>query len=660
MDRTGAVVARSKNDPLIIWVVGGFFVLALAPLVIILWLCYLFLKWIFSGNSDLGRFVFVLKILAGFVAYATFDSFNMVPALNFVVSCLIVIMLFVPWSSLADIIGDIRAGAEKAHKYFRSDKPQKSEGANEFGHPVPLAFTKQAREIFGGIPRRRPHKAPQITKDFLRDIDLTPHHRYSKSDFNSFPKGSLEPYWNEFLRRRELLKPFELKFREEFEASDLKGHHNFSFEVKRQVKKKSIRIMHRESELNDGQLHLRACLKRDNSNHANGWVYWYQGNINGLKTGMASYLLENSSYLVELLKREQGLWFRYLHSYFSGAFGSPQGGNMYDQPDHLYEHEFGLLWRSEGVLFELLAPGFYSELQALKRKMRVRVRRSRGSEEQVVDELMEMRQLVLEIVDEINELRPDCPHYDGNICVLCGEPAKPDLWNNLEMNIPNEVCSWCWKVFDYHDQPIFEAGKIPEQVTQEGLAGFKLAVEYMDFPYWRNPYLTRNLIKSLGLRDQKLLRVRETVSVLAAMPRHLCGFESELHFLHAAGLEDLVQPAKGRGKRTMSTCNHLCLSMGERDICEFLFANGIEHEKEPGYADLLAKDKPNVFGGMRGDYLVGQTIIEYAGLSGNSEYDNKMELKISLCASNGINLIVVYPNELNQLSEKLSPLLVAE
>lgn len=653
-------MARRKNDPFITWVVGSFFLIIFAPFVIFLWLGYLLLKWLFSGNSEPGRFIFVLKILAGFFAYAIFEAFNVIPAVNVVISCMIVILLFIPWTNTAYIIGEIRAGAERGHKYFRSDRRNQSEKYKKLPHPMPAAFTVEARGNFEQNAHRRADREPQTTKDSLRDIDLTPPISHSQTDNESFPEGILEPYWNEFLRRRELLKPFELKFREEFDASDGKGHDQFSYEVKRQVKKKIIRIMHRESELNDSQLHLRSCRKRDNSNHANGWVYWFQGNITGLRKGMASYLLENSSSLVELLKREQGLWFRYLNSYFSGAFGSPQGGNKYDQPDHLHEHEFGLLWRSEGILFELLAPGFYSELGALKRKMRVRVRRSRGTEEQLVDELMEMRQLVLEIADEINEFRPECPHYDKNICIICGELARPDLWSNLEMNIPNEVCSWCWKVFDYHDQPIFEAGKSPKQVAQEGLAGFKLAVEYMDFPYWRSPYLTRNLIKSLGLRDQKLLTVREAVSVLAAMPRHLCGFESVLHFLSAAGLEDVAQPTKGRGKRTISTCNHLCLSMGERDICEFLFANGIEHEKEPFYADLLTKDEPNVFGGMRGDYLVGQTVIEYAGLSGNSEYDSKIALKISLCASNGINLIVVYPNELNQLSEKLSPLLDAE
>jgi hypothetical protein len=94
--------------------------------------------------------------------------------------------------------------------------------------------------------------------------------------------------------------------------------------------------------------------------------------------------------------------------------------------------------------------------------------------------------------------------------------------------------------------------------------------------------------------------------------------------------------------------------MGEREICEYLNARGVPHDREPVYGELAEGEISAAFGAMRGDFLVGQTVIEYAGMSGNADYDEKMDLKIALCASFGVDLIVIYPNELGDLDAKLS------
>ena len=472
-------------------------------------------------------------------------------------------------------------------------------------------------------------------------------------DEQVYPSGALAEYWSEFLKRREMLTPFENQFAAEFQAADWGAHYHFSTELKKRVGRKTIRIVHRESELDDGLFHLQSCSKRNHDNLANGWEYWYTGNIRRFRDDLTNYLLANSPTLVEIIGQEQGMWWRYFGQKFSGAFG-PKDVSLYENPDHLTAEEYDLLWKSEGIVFELLVPGFYSRLLKTAQKNRVSVRRTRGNEEQRLDELAILRQLVLVVAEGLNEKRPHCPHFDEISCLLCGRKSKPDLIHNLSMNLPNEICAWCVKVIDYHDQPLFEAGKTPGQIRSEGINGFQLAVSWLDFPYWRSPTLSRKLIQSLNLRNQSAIRVRELSSVLASMPRHLCGYESDLHFLKAAGLEQISQPHNGRGKKTISSCDHLCLSMGEREICEYLNARGVPHDREPVYGELAEGEISAAFGAMRGDFLVGQTVIEYAGMSGNADYDEKMDLKIALCASFGVDLIVIYPNELGDLEAKLN------
>jgi hypothetical protein len=141
------------------------------------------------------------------------------------------------------------------------------------------------------------------------------------------------------------------------------------------------------------------------------------------------------------------------------------------------------------------------------------------------------------------------------------------------------------------------------------------------------------------------------VAITAAMPRDLCGFESDLHFINASGLENISHNPKSRGKKSISSCGHVCLSMGERDICEHLFGQGIPHSREPYYGDMTGEKGVTEFGGMRGDFLIGDTVFEFAGMAGNAEYEMKMTLKQQLAEGYGIDLKVIYPNQLSKLGE---------
>lgn len=100
-------------------------------------------------------------------------------------------------------------------------------------------------------------------------------------------------------------------------------------------------------------------------------------------------------------------------------------------------------------------------------------------------------------------------------------------------------------------------------------------------------------------------------------------------------LEDGTRPTT-RGIHSIAKDGHVCLSLGEKTIDDFLFHNGIIHDKEPRYPE----------GNYRGDFKVGNTIIEYFGLTGDPEYDAKTKEKTRICKKHEITLIAIYPQDL--------------
>jgi hypothetical protein len=101
-----------------------------------------------------------------------------------------------------------------------------------------------------------------------------------------------------------------------------------------------------------------------------------------------------------------------------------------------------------------------------------------------------------------------------------------------------------------------------------------------------------------------------------------------------------------RGTQCLAKDGHVCLSLGEKTIDDFLHSRGIGHEKEPHYPE----------GNFRADFLVDGVFIEYFGLKGDPEYDAKTRLKQRICKRHGIKLISIYPSDLvsvKRLNRKL-------
>lgn len=108
-----------------------------------------------------------------------------------------------------------------------------------------------------------------------------------------------------------------------------------------------------------------------------------------------------------------------------------------------------------------------------------------------------------------------------------------------------------------------------------------------------------------------------------------------------AGVLDNGSIKTARGIHCLAQDNHLCLSLGEKTIDDFLYLHNIPHKKEPSYP----------FGNFRADFIIGSTFVEYFGLTGNPEYDEKTKLKKSLCKQHGIELIAIFPKDLTDTNK---------
>jgi hypothetical protein len=151
----------------------------------------------------------------------------------------------------------------------------------------------------------------------------------------------------------------------------------------------------------------------------------------------------------------------------------------------------------------------------------------------------------------------------------------------------------------------------------------------------------REMNKDERLAFLQLLRHKPTLRRVKST------FGSWLNALIQAGVLEDGTRKTSRGIQSIAKDGHVCLSLGEKTIDDYLFLRGIHHEKEPRYPE----------GNYRGDFKVGTIFIEYFGLAGNPEYDTRTKEKFRLCKKHNIALIAIYPQDLvshKKLEEKLS------
>lgn len=242
----------------------------------------------------------------------------------------------------------------------------------------------------------------------------------------------------------------------------------------------------------------------------------------------------------------------------------------------------------------------------------------------------------------------ECKHFEEKNCRLCGNNFWPQMGGEWAGRVPPEYCSICLEMSFSGSTEFFRLMSYSTEERQENFVfGIKAFSDFFGF-IPRVGTTKRRIIMQLrrtGVSGEELDLALMASSLLPWHETAKKMFGSWAHLLEAAELLEHRQRGRG-GHQSIASDGHLCLSMGERAICEYLNRKGISHTKEPLYP---VDEKLNPNGLLRGDFLVGSIFIEFAGMMSNKDYAERMSLKSKLAKLKGIPWIKVEGSQLEDL-----------
>jgi len=242
----------------------------------------------------------------------------------------------------------------------------------------------------------------------------------------------------------------------------------------------------------------------------------------------------------------------------------------------------------------------------------------------------------------------ECQHFEEKSCRLCGNNFWPQMGGEWAGRVPPEYCSICLEMSFSGSTEFFRLMSYSTEERQENFVfGIKAFSDFFGF-IPRVGTTKRRIIMQLrrtGVSGDELDLALMASSLLPWHETAKKMFGSWAHLLEAAELLEHRQRGRG-GHQSIASDGHLCLSMGERAICEYLTRKGISHTKEPIYP---ADEKLNPNGLLRGDFLVGSLFIEFAGMMSNKDYAERMSIKSKLAKLKGIPWIKVEGSQLEDL-----------
>lgn len=132
-------------------------------------------------------------------------------------------------------------------------------------------------------------------------------------------------------------------------------------------------------------------------------------------------------------------------------------------------------------------------------------------------------------------------------------------------------------------------------------------------------------------------------------------FDSWFKALEQSGALPEGYRYSGTGVWCTAKEGHKCHSLAEQRIDNWLTEHGIDHTREPEYP---GHDDYNPSGRRKADWKTEDGVyIEYFGMVGDSSYDEKTEEKLALADEYGIDLLSIYPENLEDLDDHLNRLL---
>ena len=229
-------------------------------------------------------------------------------------------------------------------------------------------------------------------------------------------------------------------------------------------------------------------------------------------------------------------------------------------------------------------------------------------------------------------------------CLLCGNQFNPEEVSDnftLKPMADIKICNECYNKA-LHREAISKGTK------KEILNKLKQLIELIGYiPPSSFPKSTEFIRNIPHEHEVEVIQLLHEVNGATCKKR----FGSYFKALVASDILEGSARKTPRGYMCLANDGHECRSLGEKTIDDWLYDHSIEHEKEPIY--------PGEYN-FRGDWKVEEYFIEYWGLKGNEDYDNKIFLKREIAKEHNISLIEVNPDDLNNLNEKFTVLLTKE
>jgi hypothetical protein len=255
-----------------------------------------------------------------------------------------------------------------------------------------------------------------------------------------------------------------------------------------------------------------------------------------------------------------------------------------------------------------------------------------------------------QVLREILSRYGACKHFEETPCIACGGMFYPQTIANSIRVMGSSFCAGCISLAT-DDVGLYSKvykGKVAQR--EFAIYGIQAFVELAGFlpgaAIKPGKLLSKSTIRHLPKEE-----ARDLAKAWALVPRPRAVkelFPSWAHLLDAAGLLEGDYNPNSRGRRSISSCKHLCLSLGERYICEFLNNKKMKHTREPAYPH---HEQLNPNGKLRADFLIGDLWVEFAGLKGQPAYDSRMKNKVKLGKALDLNLLVIEPKDLVSLEK---------
>lgn len=231
-------------------------------------------------------------------------------------------------------------------------------------------------------------------------------------------------------------------------------------------------------------------------------------------------------------------------------------------------------------------------------------------------------------------------HRPAMSCVLCGQDFWPQELNGLYL-VKTGVPRYC---ADCHGLRSDVWRKVPideDSRKAKSLRAIELVSELTGLFPFKN--LKRQVIGHLEPEERDRWFMAQVFMPDRSAGELFGSWDQMLSLTTSIG----VRPRKGRGGYvSTSDCGHVCYSLGERTICDFLSSKVVEHEKEPVYPN---HSELNPSGKLRADWLVQGIWVELAGYPDDTAYMKKMAQKQELAKVAGLKHLVVMPTDLKQL-----------